>query len=248
MLVSRVMGRVASAFPGNVAIRLDDGPLCSFTFDDCPRSALLNGGAALGAVGAAGTFFVSAGAVKGEDADTFMWGDDLLAALEEGHELGCHTASHVSVRCLKMSELERDLEENAGAAREISPDIAFTSFAYPFGEVSIRAKSLIGNRFGVARGIRPGLNGRWVDLAELRAIGLRSETFDAKAVARLARAAVRRRSWLVFFTHDVCTNPSKWGCTPTQFQEVLDIVRTAGIAILPLKAALGRMAHRAPSS
>ena len=158
--------------------------------------------------------------------------------------LGCHSASHVSVRCLKMSELERDLEENAGAAREISPDMAFTSFAYPFGEVAL-VQASDREPFRHHAGHTAGLNGRSVDLAELRAIGLRSETFGAKAVARLARAAVRRRSWLVFLPM-ILHESVEVGLHPHSISGGPRYRPDRGNRILPLKAALGRMAHRAP--
>lgn len=57
-LVARARRRFASATPVNLAVRLDEGPICTFTFDDCPVTALEHGGAHLSALGCAGTFFI----------------------------------------------------------------------------------------------------------------------------------------------------------------------------------------------
>jgi peptidoglycan/xylan/chitin deacetylase (PgdA/CDA1 family) len=245
-LAARMKGRIASALPGNLGVRLDDAPICSFTFDDCPRSALDNAGASLQAAGVAGTFFVSGGFAAGDETGEYMWGDDLLAAAANGHEIGCHTYGHPHLRSLSRREIEQDLDENLRALRAVSGSLTPVSFAYPFGEVSIAAKAVVAERFAVGRGVRAGLNGRVLDLAELRANGITSKHFDPDRLSRLIRRAAQRRSWLVFLTHDVTERPGDFGCTPQQFDFVLGAVRAASIEILPLRAAIGRIAHRTP--
>jgi peptidoglycan/xylan/chitin deacetylase (PgdA/CDA1 family) len=173
-----------------------------------------------------------------------MWGEDLVRASAAGHEIGCHTYSHPHMPELRTAQLKRELSANLDAVRSVLPDVHFASFAYPFGEVSVRAKRLIASKFAVARGVRPGLNGRVVDLSELRAQGLRSRHFDRAQVSQIVRHAVSARAWLVFVTHDIVDEPSPWGCTPAEFEFALSTVRRAGIEILTLKAALGRLSHR----
>ncbi len=243
---NRLRGRLASAFPGNLAVRLDRGALCSFTFDDCPTCSLRTAGGLLESVGAAGTFFVSARMAMNDTAVPrgLIWGDDLIRAFAAGHEIGCHTFSHVSLRALGRSEIERELDENRRAIQSVLPDVQLTSFSYPFGEVSFTAKSIVSKHFGVARGIRPGLNGRVVDLAELRTYGIWIADFAEARLARVIQAAARRGAWLVFMTHDVAERPGEWGCTTGQFEFVLRAVCDAGIPILPLRAAVGRVAFR----
>src|SRR5580704_12505984 len=71
-------------------------PLISFTFDDFPRSALLAGGAILNRYGLAGTYYAALG-LMGEQAPTgqLFVSSDLTTLLDRGHELGCHTFSHL---------------------------------------------------------------------------------------------------------------------------------------------------------
>ena len=232
--------------PVNAAIRLDDGPLCSFTFDDCPTSALAVGGAKLESVGAHGTYFIAAGMSKPQrdSIDPLLWGSPLAAARSAGHELGCHTFSHRSLASLRTEEIDAEFEKNLCALREVLPDVDLVSFSYPFGEVSVRAKRAVTNRFGVGRGVREGLNGRIIDLSELRAVHIFSRTFDRDRISSYIANVLRRRAWLVFITHDIRNDPGDWGCTSAEFEFVVDAVRRANIEILTLRAALGRVTHR----
>ena len=62
--VSRYVQRMSArrVFQRTQAIRLDR-PLISFTFDDFPRSALLNGGAILKRMGLTATYFTAMGLI-----------------------------------------------------------------------------------------------------------------------------------------------------------------------------------------
>ncbi len=52
------------------------------------------------------------------------------------------------------------------------------------------------------------------------------------------RACVAARGWLVFATHDVEANPSRYGCTPELFERVLRWSVHSGARILPVARAL----------
>lgn len=247
-LMQRLSGRIASAIPVSPAIRLDDGPICCFTFDDCPRSALDNGGGMLEAAGGAGTFFISTLLGTGPSEVPMMWGSDLQNAISRGHEIGCHTYGHAHMPTLNSAEIHSEIKKNAESIRHVLPDITLASFAYPFGEVSLRAKRAVAQHFAIARGLRPGSNGRMVDLSELRTFGINSRYFDRDRLRSDVQRAASARRWLVFTTHDVTGQPSPWGCTPAEFQFVVDTVRSAGFEILTLKGALGRVAHRPSDS
>jgi peptidoglycan/xylan/chitin deacetylase (PgdA/CDA1 family) len=239
---ARLSGRV----PANLAIRLGDGPLCSFTFDDCPLSALEGGGRMLEQAGVAGTFFV-AGGLLNDDTDEhpeMLRRRDLAALVGGGHELGCHTYSHQSVLTTSRAALNADLDRNREVLLEASGAESLVSFAYPFGEVSWSAKAEISRRFGAARGVRQGINGGILDLSELRAVPIYSAYFSDDAVRALLRRTVRSRGWLIFYTHDVQDSPGTWGCTPDQFARVLELVLAARIEVLPVRSALGRLMHR----
>ena len=245
-LMQRIVGRAASAVPANTAVRLDHGPLCSFTFDDVPRSALLAAGKMLEDVSAAGTYYVAGSIAREPDEKQMVRLEDLQSLLARGHELGCHTYSHRSVVGRSWQDLEEDVALNARTLLEASGGHSLTSFSYPLGEVSFRAKRLCAARFAAARGVRPGLNHRIIDLSELRAISIYHHGFSLARLQQLVETCKRESAWLIFYTHDVCANPSRWGCTEEEFAAVLDAVVKSGIEIMTVRAAVGRMMFRRP--
>jgi peptidoglycan/xylan/chitin deacetylase (PgdA/CDA1 family) len=230
-----------------LAVRLDDEALCTFTFDDCPRSALVNGGRILEERDLAGTFFVTG---KWLDGSTDEYGQmlrstDLLTLVQRGHELGCHSFSHRSVRSTAAAELNADLDHNREVLLGASAAESLTSFAYPFGESNWTAKAVIARRFAAARGIYPAVNGRVVDLAQLNAVRIYAHDFSAQRIQALIARTVATRGWLIFYTHDVGDSPSNVGCTAKQFAQVVDLVAAAHLEVLPMRSAIGRIMHRA---
>jgi peptidoglycan/xylan/chitin deacetylase (PgdA/CDA1 family) len=242
-IVSKVSGRV----PGNVAVRLDNAPLCTFTFDDCPRSALENAGRILERHGLVGTFFV-AGATLDQASGKYaqMLGSrDLEALVRRGHELGCHSYSHRSLRSSPIEEIRADFDRNREVLLGASGAESLTSFAYPFGEANWTAKAEVAKRFAAARGVRPGINGRILDLAQLRAVGIHADEFSEGRVQALIQRTLKTRGWLIFYTHEVEASPSSIGCTEQQFERTLDMVVASQIEVLSMRSAVGRIMHRA---
>jgi peptidoglycan/xylan/chitin deacetylase (PgdA/CDA1 family) len=243
---SHPIAALSGRLPGNLAIRLDAGALCSFTFDDCPSTTLKNAGRILEDVGAGGTFYVSGSLLGSTDPEEgpILAAEDLLELVNHGHELGCHSHAHRSFRELSIAQIRRDLDANDTLLLSASGAESLVSFAYPFGETRWAAKLEVARRFGSARGVRAGINGRLIDLSELRAIAITARGFSLAKLASWVDRAKRRRGWIVFYTHDVAESPGKWGCTPQQFAQVVALVRAAGIEILTVRNALGRVMHR----
>jgi hypothetical protein len=50
-----------------------------------------------------------------------------------------------------------------------------------------------------------------------------------------------RKSWLIFYTHDVQETPSPWGCTPVLFERIVKAALDSGARILTV----GEMVSRA---
>src|ERR1044071_1811046 len=76
-------------------------PLVSFTFDDVPDSAYVNGAKILDEHGIRGTFYVAAGICGTPDPHGRVIERDQCAPRhEQGHETPCHTFSHINVEGL----------------------------------------------------------------------------------------------------------------------------------------------------
>jgi peptidoglycan/xylan/chitin deacetylase (PgdA/CDA1 family) len=215
-------------------------PVVSFTFDDFPRSALHEGGRMLRERGWTGAYF-TAGSFCGRRVDglDYFDRDDLVQAAEQGHEIGCHTFSHLRLPETSPEAIEADLQRNTDFVAEVLPGHRLSSFAYPFGDLHLGQKALMARHFPICRGIWPGLNTGRMDFAQLKAVSLErrmSEDVDVEAWLERAQA---ERGWLIFFTHDVSDDPSPYGSSRRAFEAVVDAVARRGIRVLPVKNAAG---------
>src|SRR5271166_4623320 len=109
--VAGKIGRFVYARPMRVAW---PGGVVSFTFDDFPKSALTVGAGILERYGARGTYYAAMG-LAGSDGMLGPMFDhnDILAAHRAGHELACHTYSHLDCRGAAKSRIRNEIERNA---------------------------------------------------------------------------------------------------------------------------------------
>jgi peptidoglycan/xylan/chitin deacetylase (PgdA/CDA1 family) len=239
-LSSRVSRFSASLARTRTVRMVNEKPIVSFTFDDFPKSAVRVGAKILERRGATGTFYLSrlfCGAVL-EGIDYYDL-SDLSNLLHAGHEIGCHTASHLHVPQIQGSRLIDDIDSNAQFVREHLGDFRLTTFAYPFGDIDLRTKLLLQGRFAACRSSFPGVNTGSADLGALRATRLYSSTMTLDQVrARIVEAA-KPSSWLVSYTHDVSDAPGPFGCTPALLEMAVDAALSAGCLVLPVRNALG---------
>lgn len=216
-------------------------PIVSFSFDDVPRSAFTEGGRILKEVGWSGTYFV-AGSFCGRRVDNidYMDRDDLLQADQEGHEIGCHTYSHLRLRKTSATAIRDDLKRNDEFLRDILPENKFSSFAYPFGDVNLGNKMLLSDQYPICRGIWDGINHGRMDFAQLNAVGLeRHKNRTLEDIEAWIDQAVRTNGWLIFFTHDVSNDPSPFGCPTDLFASTVESVAKRGIRVCTVKNAAG---------
>jgi peptidoglycan/xylan/chitin deacetylase (PgdA/CDA1 family) len=213
-------------------------PIVSFTFDDFPRSAYLAGGSILEHFGARGTFYTAYGLMNtcNELGDHFR-ADDLDSLLDRGHELASHTYSHLSARSASYAAFCQDAEKGRQAVERMTGTDA-SNFAYPFGHVTLRAKPALGLTFASVRGIFPGLNGPEADLNLLRANSLYGDLDGAGRVETLIAENCRRKSWLIFYTHDVRPDPSPYGCTLALLEAAVGCAVQSGCRIRTVREAM----------
>lgn len=214
-------------------------PIVSFTFDDAPKSAWNHGGEILSRYGFLGTYYC-AGDLLGKshpDLGPYCDTEDIRALVREGHEIGCHTRSHLDCQIASRAQIERDMADNQKLFAE-EFDQALTSFAYPFGAVTLGAKLAASAQYSSARGILPGINRYVADLAQLKANCVYSD-LDLDTAGRLIEETRRCSAWLIFYTHDVQEQPSPFGCTLDKFEDVVKLVHDSGCDVLPIKNALG---------
>ena len=221
-------------------------PMVSFCFDDAPSSAAEAGAALLAAHGARGAYFICEG-LAGRAAPTGLNATALqLQQLQAaGHEIGCHTRSHLDCGQASAEWMDEDVAKNHLALRELGIP-APTSFAYPYGDVSPRAKRVLGDRFALLRGLHHGLVADGCDLNQAPAVGV--EGPDGEAVARRwIERALQRKAWLILYTHDVRDDPSPWGCTPAALSRLIEQALQGGAEVVTVREGCRRIGVLGPA-
>lgn len=216
-----------------------DRPMVSFTFDDAPRSAVGAGAEILEAEGARGTFYVCAG-LDGREGPMGRYGDVGAYAdlARRGHEIACHTFGHLDCGQADRASIEADVERNQAVLGEAG--LRTGAFAYPYGDVSPRAKAALAGRFRSLRALHPGLVRRGSDLNQLPAVGIEGPDGETRAAAWIDRA-VSERAWLILYTHDVAARPSDWGCTPRALRRLVSRAMGAGAQVAPVSSVLDQL-------
>jgi peptidoglycan/xylan/chitin deacetylase (PgdA/CDA1 family) len=238
-LKARVSNRLARHLC-TVPFRLrNKGPMVSFTFDDTPKSAAAVGAPMLDAYNARATFYVAGGLV---DKWSGHWagisGDEIVELHRKGHEIACHTFSHKRTTDLDAAALAAEIEDNRRYLLALDPSIRIENFAYPYGLGSVWRKGQLKKIFHSSRGIIPGVNSGVADLQFLRATPLINRDIDRDGIDRVFDEAVAKNGWLIFYSHDVATEPSPYGCSPSLLQHALDAASQRNVQILSVADAL----------
>lgn len=214
-------------------------PIVTFSFDDVPVSALVNGAAVLERHGVRGTFY-AAGGVSGAALD----GQPILTDAQyrdlnlRGHEIGHHTFTHRTPHRLGRGYAADLLRNDI----YLSPLVggAVRNFAFPYGRSSPRARDLVAKRFRSSRGVENGINRADSDLDLLRAVSIAGD-MQVDEVGGWIDDVVASPGWLIFLAHDVQEQPSAYGTTPAILDELVARSLAAGAEVLTIDAALDRM-------
>jgi len=210
------------------------GPMISFCFDDVTDTALSIGAELLEARGLRGSFFVCAG-LLGETGHMgpYATREQVVQAAAAGHEIGCHTYSHLDCGQASGADIARDLDRNSQAFAGLGLDRPKT-FAFPFGDVSAQAKRVAGDRFHLCRALHHGVIGPGADLNQAPAVGIEGD--DGEAVARRwMQTAARQGGWLVLYTHILGPTASEFGCSVEGFARLLDEAIAGGFDIVTVE-------------
>jgi peptidoglycan/xylan/chitin deacetylase (PgdA/CDA1 family) len=252
--LARAQGRIAieasrALYRRRFAIRTAL-PLISFTFDDFPRSAFFEAGPILRRYGVLGTYYASLSLMgKQSHLGPMFQAEDLSELARLGHELGCHTFRHCHSWDTPADEYETAILENQQALTELRPGALFQTFSYPFSAPRLAVKQVAGRHFLCCRGggLKPRrylsagghtFNSGITDLNCLCAFFLEKSRGNPEAVKSLIDQNASARGWLIFATHDVCADPSPYGCTPDFFEQVVQWSLESGARILPVVEAL----------
>ena len=238
-LINRAQGKYQRATARYLCKRTFEvrlrAPIISFTFDDFPRSALLTGGKILQSFGLAGTYYASLGLMGKESPTGEMFlAEDLRAVVEQRHELGCHTFGHCHAWETNPAAFEQAINENCRALNELLPGASFKTLSYPIGVPRARTKYLTSKYFECSRGGGQTFNAGMVDLNYLAAYFLEKDRHNPEKIKEMIDLNRKANGWLIFATHDVSEQPTRYGCVPSLFEDVVKYSAESGAQILPV--------------
>jgi len=214
-------------------------PIVSFTFDDVPDTAFTAGAAILEANGARGTFYISGSLIgTAEPHRRLISAEQCLQLHRAGHEIGCHTFAHRRLRWWEGEDLEADIARNQACFTDIAADLKPSNFAYPYNTPTPSAKRVLAAGFQSCRAGIAGLNIGRIDLAMLKAVEICEDSADVAEAERWVAKAKSEGGWLIFITHDVVKNPTRWGTDPDSFAAIVDYARQSGCEIATIRHAL----------
>ncbi len=215
-------------------------PLLTISFDDAPVSAAREGAAILARYGVKGTYFISA-AMSGKESHLGIYttADDIRALAAAGHEIACHTFTHLDCGRAKAGDIAANLQKNQDALKALGISASQT-FAYPYGDVSPAAKAILNDRYLASRALHHGLITSGTDLNQAPAVGIEGADGAQAAFSWLQRATATPNSWLVLYTHDVRDKPSDFGCTPETLDRIIAKAIESGFDIVTFEAGARR--------
>lgn len=214
------------------ALRSPERPMITFAFDDTPASAARVGARVLKARGVKGTYYFCAGlAGTHGHMGEYATREDMLRVAEAGHEIGCHTFSHLDCGKAVGPAAAADIVRNAETLADWGVATDLQTFAYPYGDVGFPAKAHAGERFTLARALHHGVIGRGTDLNQAPAVGIEGNDGEALASGWIDRAAATN-SWLILYTHGVEDRPTLFGCSEAALARLLDQALERGVQVV----------------
>ena len=84
---------------------------------------------------------------------------------------------------------------------------------------------------------------RGVRCNHLRSNHVYAEVGSQKRLEELVDNATDRGGWLLFYTHDVSTNPSPFGCTPDDIERLASRALDKGAKLLAVREVMARLTH-----
>lgn len=215
--------------------------MVSFTFDDFPRTARYQGGDILAMQGWRATYYVAAGlmGIENHHGESFH-ATDVQQLHECGHEISGHTYSHLDCAQSTPEQVIAETKRNTAALKAMGVDTPIEHFAWPYGTTNAAHKAALAKRFKSMRGVSSGVHYGKADLNLLKSTPLFSGPETDEALS-LLQGLKKKPGWLIFFTHDVRANPSKWGISGRDFGRVIAAVKDCGADVLPVGKALEKL-------
>jgi hypothetical protein len=158
--------------------------------------------------------------------------------VNDGHEVGCHTYNHCHAWDTPQKEFIESTIKNQAAFQALFPNYQLETMSYPISCPHPQTKRLISKNFLACRGGGQRINLRETDLNYLNAFFLEKSRDRFSDVSAIINENRKSNGWLIFATHDISSNPTRYGITPSLFSLTIQQAIDSGAQILPIGAAL----------
>lgn len=180
----------------------------TITFDDVPATAVERGLPILDEFGVPATFYVCSDLGQLEDGRPTIDLDTVAALSAAGHEIGCHTASHLNLRQQSLEAALEDCRRNRLALADATDGRWPRNFSYPFGAVTLKSKLPLAQHYASLRSTRPGVHRGRFDLSCLYGVEFYEGSFDEATFAHMLDSLEDQPGWLVVYTHGIDHYPA----------------------------------------
>ena len=239
-LKGKLRRRLVRAVARKPARLAPDRPMVSFCFDDAPVTAARAGAAVLESRGLRGVYYFAAGLADTDGPmGRFAGAEDALRLSKAGHEIGCHTFSHLDCGQASGAQVSAEIDRNSAVLEAWGLPPA-TSFAYPYGDVSAPAKRGLAGRFRTLRALHHGVVTKGGDLNQMPAVGIEGVDGEATA-AHWLKQAKAQTAWLILYTHDVADDATRWGCTPGALERLTAQAMSDGFDVVTVAEGAARL-------
>ncbi|WP_170937345.1 MULTISPECIES: polysaccharide deacetylase family protein [Rhodomicrobium] len=244
-LFDRALGKARRAYAerctfAHISIPADFRAV-SFCFDDFPLSAAEDGARTLESFGLRGTFYTCFGTLSHDSPSGRLAGMQDVAALHRnGHEIGCHTYDHMNCSFVEADDAAQSCDLNRRVAAERG--ITMENLAYPQGGIRASTKQLLSTRYATARGTLQGVNRGLTDAHGLRAVRI-YEHHAASAMRQRIDDVALEGGWLILYTHDVATSPSRYGLSKSRFRDLILYTIGRNLPVLTIAEVVRLIGH-----
>lgn len=233
---SKVRRTISDSFSKRILLSSLQDSYISFTFDDFPVTAAVNGAKSLENFGKHGTFYCSLGLLNSNSPSGKICSlQNIEQLLNSGHEIGCHTFDHLNSWENSANSILKSTILNKQIFEKYFPDYSLESFAYPISGPKPYTKKIIGTKFLSCRGGGQKINQNSIDLNLLKSYFLDWRNIeDFISIKDKIDLNEIIKGWLIFATHDVSSTPSRYGCDIDLFTQVVKYACKSSAHILPV--------------
>ena len=210
-------------------------PMLSYTFDDGWASAYQNSIALFDRAGSKATFYLNPSSI---DTHGFMTSAQVTTLAGSGHEVASHGYEHRDFTTLNPAAIDYQLKYSNDYFRQVF-NMQSVNFAAPFGSSDEQLTFYTRKYYDSARSTQDGINTKQTfDPYNLRVLYVGNDLpLDRlKEVIAQTQAA---HGWLILVYHRIDTSTQgETATSPEEFRSQFEAVRTSGITVMTVKAAL----------